>query len=178
MEALESIKFKRMITTDPHAFNTFRNDYPIQMQVHHYTSFFQELVESGRLTPSLPVSSQDVYTYHDPCYLGRRNDVYDAPRKLLRALPDVNLVEMEKSRDRSFCCGGGDVALWHDIEQEDMRMGEKRIRMAMDVGANIIVTACPFCLIQFEDGIKTLGVEDRMRVVDLMELFVSTLREV
>lgn len=75
---------------------------------------------------------------------------------------------MAQSRDRSFCCGGADVALWHDIEQEEMRMGEMRIRMAMDAGANIIVTACPFCLMHFEDAIKTLDLEDRMRVVDLM----------
>jgi Fe-S oxidoreductase len=122
------------------------------------------------------VCREDIYTYQDPCYLGRHNGVYDAPRKLLRSLPNLKLVEMERSRDRSFCCGGGDVALWHDIEHEEMRMGEKRIQMAMDTGANVIVTACPFCLIHFEDGIKTLGLEDKVRVVDLMELFVSTLQ--
>jgi Fe-S oxidoreductase len=87
------------------------------------------------------------------------------------------LVEMDRSRDRSFCCGGGDIALWHDIEQEEMRMAEKRLRMALDAGANVIVTACPFCLLHFEDSIKSLGLEDNLRVVDLMELFISTLRE-
>jgi Fe-S oxidoreductase len=122
------------------------------------------------------LEKEDIYTYHDPCYLGRHNGIYDAPRKLLRAIPGLNLVEMERSRDRSFCCGGGDVMLWHEIEQEEMRMAEKRIQMAKEAGANVIVTACPFCYIHFEDAIKTGGMEDEMRVVDLMGLLVSTLR--
>ena len=85
------------------------------------------------------------------------------------------MVEMARCRDRSFCCGGGDVILWHEVEQETMRMAEKRIRMAKDAGADVIVTACPFCLIHFEDAVKTAGLEKEMRVVDLMELTLSTL---
>jgi Fe-S oxidoreductase len=177
LEALRGIRFKQIITTDPHAFNALKNDYPLESPVLHYSSFFQQLVDTGRLNPTQSVSGNDVYTYHDPCYLGRHNGVYEAPRKLLLSLPNLKLVEMTRSRDRSFCCGGGDVALWHDIEQEEMRMGEKRIRMALDVGANVIVTACPFCLLHFEDAIKTLGLEDNLRVVDLMELFIATLCE-
>ncbi len=118
--------------------------------------------------------TEDIYTYHDPCYLGRHNEIYDGPRKLLRSLPGLKLVEMVRSRDRSFCCGGGDIILWHEIEKEDMRMADKRIQMARDAGANKIVTACPFCLIHFEDAIKTGGLEDEMGVVDLMELLIST----
>ena len=90
-------------------------------------------------------------------------------------MPGVNLVEMARSRDRSFCCGGGDVMLWYEIEQEEMRMAAKRIGMAREAGANVIVTACPFCYIHFEDAIKTGGWEEEMRVVDLMRLLVSTL---
>ncbi|RPJ55098.1 MAG: electron transfer flavoprotein, partial [Dehalococcoidia bacterium] len=96
-------------------------------------------------------------------------------RDLLRAIPGLKLVEMERARDRSFCCGGGDVILWHEIEQEQMRMAEKRIQMAREAGANVIVTACPFCLIHFEDAIKTAGLEGQMRVTDLMELLVTAL---
>ncbi|UCF57118.1 MAG: (Fe-S)-binding protein [Deltaproteobacteria bacterium] len=175
VEILKSCQFKQVITTDPHAFNTLKNDYPMPLQVAHYSQFFLALMETGRLRPSNPLDSKDVYTYHDPCYLGRHNEVYDAPRNLLRSLPGLNLVEMERSRDRSFCCGGGDIILWYEIEQEDMRMAEKRLQMAREAGANIIVTACPFCLIHFEDAIKTGGLEDEMRVVDLMELLMSTL---
>jgi Fe-S oxidoreductase len=175
METLKEIRFNRIVTTDPHAFNTLKNDYPGAMPVMHYTEFFASLVDEGRLRPSKALEGGDVYTYHDPCYLGRHNGVYEAPRRLLRAMPGLRLVEMTRSRDRSFCCGGGDVMLWHEIEQEEMRMAAKRIEMAREAGANVIVTACPFCYIHFEDAIKTGGWEDRMRVVDLMRLLIATL---
>lgn len=174
VETLKSIRFNRIVTTDPHAFNTFQKDYPVTYEVRHYVPFFLSLLDSGRLKPSKPVE-QDIYTYHDPCYLGRHNEIYDAPRRLLRSMPGLKFVEMDRSRDRSFCCGGGDIILWHEIEQEEMRMAAKRITMAREAGANTIVTACPFCLIHFEDAIKTGGLEEEMRVVDLMALLVSTL---
>jgi Fe-S oxidoreductase len=175
METLNRIRFKRIITTDPHAFNTLRKDYPASLEVFHFTQFFWSLIEKGALRPARPLDRKDVYTYHDPCYLGRHNGIYEEPRRLLRALPGLNLVEMERSRDRSFCCGGGDIILWHEIEQEEIRMAEKRIGMAGEAGANVMVTACPFCLIHFQDAIKTLGLEEEMKVVDLMALITSTL---
>ena len=175
VEILKGVEFKRIITTDPHAYNTLKNDYPIPLNVIHYSQFFQEIIERRRLRPKKPLNGLDVYTYHDPCYLGRHNDIYDAPRKILQAIPDLNFVEMKQSRDRSFCCGGGDVILWYEIEQENVRMAEKRIQMAIDVEASVIVTSCPFCLTHFEDAIKTLGLEGHMRVIDLMELLISTL---
>jgi Fe-S oxidoreductase len=175
MAALEAVQFKRIVTTDPHAFNTLKKDYPKPFEVQHYSQFFGELVHKGFLKLQNSVSTADRYTYHDPCYLGRHNEVYQEPRDLLRAIPGLQLVEMERARDRSFCCGGGDVILWHEIEQEEMRMAEKRIQMAREAGANVIVTACPFCLIHFEDAIKTAGLEGQMRVTDLMELLVTVL---
>ena len=175
METLRSIRFKRIVTTDPHAFNTLKKDYPGDFEVYHYAPFILSLMESGRLKPVKMLEGGEVFTYHDPCYLGRHNEIYDPPRRLLRSLPGVKMVEMTRCRDRSFCCGGGDVILWHEIEQENMRMAEERIRMAREAGANAIVTACPFCLIHFEDAIKTAGLEEEMRVVDLMALTLSTL---
>lgn len=175
METLSSISFNKIITTDPHAFNTLKKDYPASFEVYHYSQFFLSLVKNGKLKPAKSLENKDVYTYHDPCYLGRHNGIYDEPRALLRSIPELNLVEMEKSRDRSFCCGGGDIVLWHEIEQEEMRIAEKRIQMVRETGANIVVTACPFCLIHFEDAIKTGGLENELRVIDLMELFISTL---
>ena len=172
-ETLSSIDFKWIVTTDPHAYNALKKDYPERYEVFHYTQFFLSLVETGHLRPQEAADRSDLYTYHDPCYLGRHNGVYDEPRRLLKSIPGLRLVEMAQSRDRSFCCGGGDVMLWHEIEQEEMRMAEKRVRMALDTGANVMVTACPFCFIHFEDAIKTGGFEERIRVVDLMELFVS-----
>lgn len=175
VEAFKGHDFREVVTTDPHAFNTLKNDYPAGLKVSHYSQFFHNLIERGRLRPSKPLHRRDIYTYHDPCYLGRHNGVYDAPRGILRSLPGLQLVEMARCRDRSFCCGGGDIILWYDIEQEEMRMAEKRVLMAKERGANVIVTACPFCLIHFEDAIKTAGLEEEMRVVDLMELLMSTL---
>jgi Fe-S oxidoreductase len=174
-ETLSGIRFKRIITTDPHAFNTLKKDYPGEFEVFHYTQFFQSLVETGRLRPVKSPDANDVYTYHDPCYLGRHNGIYDEPRQLLGSIPGLKLVEMERSRDRSFCCGGGDIVLWHEIEQEEIRMASMRIRMAKEAGANVIVTACPFCFIHFEDAIKTDGLENELRVIDLIDLFVSML---
>lgn len=174
-ETLKGIRFKKIVTTDPHAFNTLKKDYPVSFPAEHYVSFFLPLVETGVLRPVRSLDDREVYTYHDPCYLGRHNGIYDEPRRLLRALPGINLVEMSRARDRSFCCGGGDIILWHEIEREETRMAVKRIEMAMEAGANVIVTACPFCLIHFQDALKTGGLEERMRVVDLMTLFISTL---
>ncbi len=176
METLSSVHFKRIITTDPHALNTLKKDYPGDFEVFHYTQFFQSLVETGRLQPAKSIDTNDVYTYHDPCYLGRHNGIYDEPRQLLGSIPGMKLVEMERSRDRSFCCGGGDIVLWHEIEQEEIRMASMRIQMAKEAGANVIVTACPFCFIHFEDAIKTDGLENELRVIDLMELWVATLK--
>lgn len=175
MEVFNDIRFKQIITTDPHALNTLKHDYPASFKVLHYSQFFLPFIKSGRLKPSKPLQGRYRYTYHDPCYLGRHNGIYDDPRKMLCSLPGLKLVEMEKSRDKSFCCGGGDIALWHEIEKEEMRISEKRIHMAREVKADIVVTACPFCLIHLDDAIKTAGFEDEMKVIDLMELFVSTL---
>jgi Fe-S oxidoreductase len=118
---------------------------------------------------------EGVYTYHDPCYLGRHNEIYQPPRRILDLLPGMKRVEMPRCRDRSFCCGGGDINLWHEIEGEEIRMAVKRVRMAREAGADILVTACPFCLLNFEDAVKTAGLEKELKVVDLMELVVGTI---
>jgi len=175
IETFKTCTFKQIVTTDPHAFNTLKNDYPGDLVVKHYTDFFLPLIESGRMKPAKSLDNKDIYTYHDPCYLGRHNGIYEAPRKILASIPGIQIVEMERNRDRSFCCGGGDINLWYDIEEEEMRMGEKRVAMAHEAGANVIVTACPFCLLNFDDAIKTSGLEGQMKVVDLMELLISTL---
>jgi Fe-S oxidoreductase len=113
------------------------------------------------------------HAFHDPCYLGRHNGVYDAPRAILRAL-GLTTVELERSRNRSFCCGGGSLYLFHEHEGET-RMGELRLRQAVDAGAEVVVTACPFCLINLEDAAKTSGLENRVEVVDLAELVARRL---
>jgi Fe-S oxidoreductase len=117
-----------------------------------------------------PVDNPDaIYTYHDPCYLGRHNQVYEDPRNVLDAIPGLKRVEMQRSRDRSFCCGGGGLMLFYE-PKEDQRMGVKRVQMSAEAGANVIVTACPFCMVNIEDAIKVAGFEGKITAIDLAEL--------
>jgi len=167
-EALGARSFERVITSDPHAFNALRNDYELDKPVLHHSQVLAELVAAGKLTLG-PLDDGRTYTFHDPCYLGRHNGEYEAPRRVLDAIPGLRRVEMERSQERSFCCGGGSLYLFHESEGEE-RMGVKRVSMAEAAGAEVIVTACPFCLINFEDALKTTGRADRMEVVDLAEL--------
>lgn len=122
-----------------------------------------------------PANETDVYAYHDPCYLGRHNGIYDAPRDVLDAIPGLKRVEMRRSRDRSFCCGGGGLALFYE-PKEDQRMGVKRVQMAAEAGANVMVTACPFCMVNMEDAIKVAGMEGKMTAIDLTELVEKQMR--
>jgi Fe-S oxidoreductase len=168
VEALEQRDFTRIVTCDPHAMNALRHDYQLDVPVRHHTEVLAEMLEAGTLELNALPDGR-TYTFHDPCYLGRHNDVYDAPRQVLDAVPGLRRVEMERSRNRSFCCGGGSLYLFHEGEG-DARMGEQRVAMAEAAGADVIVTACPFCLINLEDAVKTTGREDTMQVIDIAEL--------
>jgi Fe-S oxidoreductase len=126
-------------------------------------------VKNGKLRLSPLENKDDVYAYHDPCYLGRHNGIYDAPRNVLDAIPGMKRVEMSRCRDRSFCCGGGGLMQFYE-PIEDQRMGVARVKMAAEAGANVIVTACPFCMVNMEDAIKVAGMEGKMTAIDLTEL--------
>ena len=126
-------------------------------------------VKHGKIKFNRVEDENKVFAYHDPCYLGRHNQVYDEPRTVLDAVPGLKRVEMKRSRDRSFCCGGGGLMLFYE-PQEEQRMGVLRVRMAAEAGANVIVTACPFCMANIEDAIKVAGMEGKMSVLDLTEL--------
>jgi Fe-S oxidoreductase len=168
LDAMEEREFKSVVTCDPHAYNALSNGgYDLDKPVQHHSQRLAELIESGKLKLE-PLNDGKRYTFHDPCYLGRHNGEYEAPRQVLNAL-GVELVEMDRSRNRSFCCGGGSLYLFYEGESES-RMGEKRLQMAADAGADVVVTACPFCLINLEDAIKTTGREGKIEVLDLAEL--------
>jgi len=157
------------VTADPHAYNALKHDYKDVPPVEHISQVLAREVKSGNIQFN-PVDDQTkVFTYHDPCYLGRHNQVYDEPRAVLDAIPGLKRVEMKRSRDRSFCCGGGGLMLFYE-PQEEQRMGVLRVRMAAEAGANVIVTACPFCMVNIEDAIKIAGLEGKMSVLDLAEL--------
>ena len=168
-EAIAESGAKRIVTADPHAFNALRHDYQGLPPVEHISQTLQKALAAGRLKFRGVDDPGQVYTYHDPCYLGRHNSLYDVPRQVLDAIPGLQRVEMERCRDRSFCCGGGGLMLFYE-PVEEARMGQKRVQMAKDAGADVIVTACPFCLANIEDAIKTSGLEGQMRVMDLAEV--------
>ncbi len=163
---------KHIITADPHAYNALKNDYQGLPPVEHISQFITRNVKSGAIRLTGSNGDGKVYTYHDPCYLGRHNDVYEDPRAALDAIDGLKRVEMERCRDRSFCCGGGGLMLFYEPEEEQ-RMGVLRVEMAAKAGANVIVTACPFCLVNMEDAIKVAGLEGKMEAIDLSELIVQ-----
>jgi Fe-S oxidoreductase len=168
MEAIKAAGVQRVVTADPHAFNALKNDYTDVPPVRHISQVLAAGVEAGHIRFNAVVNG-DVYTYHDPCYLGRHNQVYDEPRRVLDSIPGLKRVEMKRSRDRSFCCGGGGLMLFYEAKEEQ-RMGVLRVRMAADAGANVIVTACPFCMANIEDAIKVAGLEGKLTAIDLAEL--------
>ncbi len=163
---------KKIVTTSPHCYNTFKSEYPIEdIEVNHYTQYIADLIEKGRLTFSGEVKK--VVTYQDPCFLGKQNNVFDEPRKILTSIPGIKLVELDRSRERSLCCEGGGGRMWVEASDSGERLAEIRVRDAADIGAEVIATACPFCLLTLEDAVKTMGYEEKIQVLDIMEL-VST----
>ncbi len=167
---------KKIITLDPHAFNTFKKDYPAldgEFEVYHYTQVLAPLIQSGKI----PLKElNDKITYHDPCYLGRHNGEYDAPRKILKAIPGIELVEMDRSRENAFCCGGGGGNFFTDIlgggEDSPSRI---RVREALDTGAGIIAVACPQCAKMLDDAVKIEQLDDRLKVMDVAEIVTNCL---
>ncbi len=167
---------KKIITLDPHAFNTFKKDYPAldgEFEVYHYTQILAPLIQSGKI----PLKGlNDKITYHDPCYLGRHNGEYNAPRKILKAIPGIELVEMDRSRENAFCCGGGGGNFFTDIlgggEDSPSRI---RVREALDTGAGIIAVACPQCAKMLDDAVKIEQLDDRLKVMDVAEIVTNCL---
>jgi Fe-S oxidoreductase len=161
---------RRIVTADPHAFNALKKDYSDLPPVEHISQTIRRCIDSGKIQLKAVEDASKVYVYHDACYLGRHNNVYDDPRRAIDSIAGIKRVEMAADcRDRSFCCGGGGLMLFYEPE-EDERMGVLRVQMAKKAGADVIVTACPFCLVNLEDAIKVSGLEGQMEALDLTEL--------
>jgi Fe-S oxidoreductase len=172
-DAILEANVKRIVTADPHAMNALIKDYEGLPPVEHISQYVLRKIKSGDLTLKRDPENGKCYTYHDPCYLGRHNGIYDDPRAVIDAL-GVKRVDMEKCRDRSFCCGGGGLMLFYEPEEEQ-RMGVLRVEMAAAVGADVIVTACPFCMVNIEDAIKVAGMEGKLEAIELAELVAQHL---
>lgn len=169
LAAIKETGVKQIITADPHAYNALKNDYGATLPpVKHISQVVAEKITKGEIDLKSCQSPDKVYVYHDPCYLGRHNGVYEDPRKALDAVDGLTRVELKKSRDRSFCCGGGGLMLFYEPEEET-RMGVLRVNMAVKAGADVIVTACPFCLVNIQDAIKVAGKEGEIQALDFTE---------
>jgi Fe-S oxidoreductase len=166
---------KKIVTCDPHAYNTFKNEYPefgLEAEVYHHSELLAQWVKEGRLKPSKEVKER--ITYHDSCYLGRYNEIYDKPREILTAIPGVEIVEMKRSGCDSMCCGAGGGLMWME-EHEGTRINVARTEQALEVNPTAIASACPYCLTMMNDGIKMKEMEDQVKTRDIAEILADAL---
>ena len=176
IELLNNYGIKRIVTGCPHCYNTLKNEYPQfggAFEVLHHTEMITGLIEEGRLTGIKGMSG--LVTYHDSCYLGRYNGIYDAPRQVLRRLGGVKLVEMARNLEHGFCCGAGGGHLWLEEQKTGERINEMRTEQALTTKAGVIATACPYCLQMFEDGIQTKEAAESVRAMDIAELVMKAM---
>jgi Fe-S oxidoreductase len=161
---------KRVLVSSPHCYHTFKNEYSEFManfEVIHISQYLSELISAGKLELTKPYAKK--VTYHDPCYLGRHNGIYDEPREVLKKIPGLELVEMADSRKNSLCCGGGGGRIWMDTPKEE-RFSDLRLHQANAVGAGVLVTACPYCITNFEESRLNLGYGELLEVKDITEI--------
>jgi len=174
VELLNSFNVNRIVAISPHCYNTLKKEYHgLRHPVLHYTELVAQLLEDGKL--QLKGELPKVVTYHDPCFLGKQNDIYDEPRYIITRIPGVEFREFDRCRERSLCCEGGGGKMWVESESKEERLAEIRVTDAKELGAEIIAVACPFCLLTLEDATKVKGIEEEMRVADILELLAEAL---
>jgi Fe-S oxidoreductase len=175
IELFKKYKVKRVVTQCAHCFNTFKNEYPefgASIEVVHHTQFIAGLISSRRL--KLRKNVERVITFHDPCYLGRYNDIYDTPRMVLSSLGQLKLKEMPRDRQNSFCCGAGGANFWYKVTQKK-RTNLIRFEEAQHLKTDILATACPFCASMFEDASVSAGAKDIISIKDVAELVAESI---
>ncbi|MDR3629628.1 MAG: (Fe-S)-binding protein [Desulfocapsaceae bacterium] len=168
---------KRIVVSSPHCYHTFKNEYPefmVHFDVVHISQLISELIDQGRLALSGEFARK--VTYHDPCYLGRHNGVYDQPRSILQGIAGLELIEMPESRGRSLCCGGGGGRIWVETAKGE-RFSDLRVRQAIDLGAKVLATACPYCISNFEDSRLALEDETALEIRDITEIVFEAIQK-
>lgn len=178
IQVLNNYGIRKIVTACPHCFNILKNEYPAlggNYEVIHHAQYLQELIDTGRIkmTEGGEFKGKKI-TYHDSCYLGRANDIYEAPRKVLEAL-DAELVEMKRCRSNGLCCGAGGAQMFKEEEKGDTRINLERTAEALETGAGIIAAACPFCNTMLTDGVKNNEKEESVQVLDIAELVAASL---
>jgi len=167
MKLFTKYDVKQIVTSCPHSYHSFKNRYgQTSFETLHHTQFLADLISKGKIKFSKKLDKTVIY--HDPCFIGKQNGIYNEPRKVVESIPGIKLVEFERSRERSLCCEGGGGRMWIDISGE--RLSEIRVKDAADAGAEILAVACPFCLLTFEDAVKTTGLEGKLQILDVAEL--------
>lgn len=177
IELLNGYEIKRIVTCDPHSFNTLKNEYPGlggTYEVVHHTQYLKELLDQGRLTLKGETYKGKRITFHDPCYLGRANSVYEAPREVLTKT-NAALVEMKRNKKTALCCGAGGAQMFKEPEKGDMDINVLRTKDALETNPDIIATGCPYCNTMMTDGIKAHEKEDRVTVMDVAELLANSI---
>jgi Fe-S oxidoreductase len=175
IEVLNGYEVKKIVTACPHCYNTFKNEYPELggvYEVVHHTELLKSLLDEGKITIEGGKFSGKKITFHDPCYLGRANDIYEAPRELIQKL-DVELVEMKRCKTEGLCCGAGGAQMFKDAEKGTKEINVERTEDALEVKPNIIATGCPFCNTMMTDGVKAIDKEDEIEVLDIAELIAN-----
>lgn len=180
IQVLNNYKIRKIVTACPHCFNIFKNEYPElggNFEIIHHATLLQQLLDEGkiRMKGGGEFKGKKI-TYHDSCYLGRANDIYDAPRKVLEAL-DAELIEMKRCRSNGLCCGAGGAQMFKEEEPGNKRINTERAEEALSTGAGIIASACPFCNTMLTDGVKSFEKEDDVRVLDIAELIAASMEE-
>ncbi len=177
IKLLKKYKVKNVVVTDPHALNALRHEYPklgAKFKTIHYTTYLAPMMDKLDFKKELGYK----VTFHDPCYLGRHNGEYEAPRDMLKAIPGVELIEMGRCRENSYCCGGGGGGMWLDGFMADHvteRLSERRVREAVETGADVLVVCCPYEVSRFEDAVKSTGNEGKLLVKDIIELVAEAM---
>nr|WP_247600562.1 (Fe-S)-binding protein [Priestia flexa] len=175
IEEFEKNDVKKIVTIDPHAYNIFKNEYSdfgLEAEVYHHTELLAQLVKEGKLKPNFPI--EETVTFHDSCYLGRYNEVYDPPREILKAIPGVKIVEMVRNRESGMCCGAGGGLMWAE-ETSGQRINVARTEQALEVNPGIISSGCPYCLTMISDGTKAKEVEEKVGTYDVAELLEKSI---
>lgn len=176
IELFQKLNVKKIVTIDPHAYNTFKNEYPEfgleGVEVYHHTELLAKLIKEGKIKPTYEVN--ETIVYHDSCYLGRYNEVYDPPREILKAIPGVTLVEMERNRENGMCCGAGGGMMWME-EDAGQRVNVARTEQALEVRPSVIGSGCPYCLTMLSDGTKAKEVEESVQTLDIVEILEKSL---
>ncbi len=176
IEVLNAYEIKRIVTCDPHSFNCLKNEYPSLGGIYdvvHHTQFIKELMDSGRLAIEGNTYKGKRITFHDPCYLGRANSVYDAPRDVLQKT-NANLIEMKRHRGTALCCGAGGAQMFKEPEKGDMDINILRTKDALETQPDIIATGCPYCNTMMSDGVKFNEKENAIKVLDIAELIADS----